>query len=138
MALVLKTSVSKDTKGSNPFHFNYLKNMIYKETILKNGENSGVIWSKCINIIKCGNKQVARLGDKVLISIFRSNSKKKIKNKKYIGLIISVKNFTKRFDGSFIKFFKNRILLLSENSIFKKETKDTNDTGRSRTNRKKI
>ena len=72
--------------------------MIYKETILKNGENSGVIWSKCINVIKCGNKQVARLGDKVLISIFRTYSKKKLKNKKYIGLIISVKSFTKRLE----------------------------------------
>lgn len=92
--------------------------MIYKQTILKNADNSGIYWSKCIKIDGSCNNTVARLGDKVLISIFRANLKKKNKKKKYYGLIISVKKFTKRLDGSYIKFFKNKILLLSDQLKF--------------------
>lgn len=91
--------------------------MIYKETILKNADNSGVIWSKCIKIEGTCNKTIARLGDRVLISIFRTNSKKKVKKKKYIGLIVAVKMFTKRLDGSYIKFFKNKVLLFSVDKL---------------------
>ena len=92
--------------------------MIYKETVLKNADNSGVIWSKCIQIIGNCNKNTARLGDKVLISVFRSNKKQKNKKKKYFGLIIAVKSFTKRGDGTYIKFFKNKLLLLSDQLKF--------------------
>ena len=51
--------------------------MIYKETILKNADNSGVVWSRCIQVEGTCNKNTARLGDRVLISIFRTSSKKK-------------------------------------------------------------
>ena len=92
--------------------------MIYKETILKNADNSGIIWSKCINVSGKCNKNTARLGDRVLISVFRAKAKKNNKKKKYHGLVISVKKFTKRKDGSYIKFFKNKVLLLSDQLKF--------------------
>jgi len=88
--------------------------MIYKETILKNVDNSGVTWSKCIHIKGTCNKKIANLGDIILISTFRIRSKKKIKKKKYVGLIVGAKNYTARLDGSFIKFFKNNVILLLE------------------------
>lgn len=91
--------------------------MIYKETILKNADNSGVVWSRCIQIEGTCNKNTARLGDRVLISIFRTSSKKNLKKKKYAALIVAVKNPTKRVDGCFIKFFKNKVLLLSSDQL---------------------
>ena len=59
--------------------------MIYKETILKNSDNSGVNWSKCIQVKGTCNKKIAKLGDMVLVCVFRTTSKKKLK-KKNIGL----------------------------------------------------
>lgn len=102
--------------GSSPLLDNIF--MIYKETLLKNADNSGIFWSKCIKIDGSCNTSTARLADRVLVSIFKANLKKKNKKKKYYGLIISVKSFTKRLDGSYIKFFKNKILLLSDQLKF--------------------
>lgn len=87
--------------------------MIYKQTLLKNADNSGVIWSKCIKIEGTNNIKRANLGDKVLISIFKISSKKKAKKKIYNGLIVAVNSWTKRLDGSYIRFFRNKVLLLS-------------------------
>jgi large subunit ribosomal protein L14 len=96
--------------GSSPL----IDIMIFKQTILKNVDNSGVTWSKCIHIEGRCNKNVGRLGEKILISTFRIKIKNKIKKKKYSALIIGTKRFTKRIDGSFIKFFKNKTILLSD------------------------
>lgn len=92
--------------------------MIYKQSVLKNADNSGVIWSKCIKIEGNNSIKRANLGDKVLISIFKISSKKKAKKKIYNGLIIAVNNWTKRLDGSYIRFFKNKVLLLSSELKF--------------------
>lgn len=88
--------------------------MIFKQTVLKNVDNSGVTWSKCIYVEGRCNKNMGRLGDKILISTFRIKIKNKIKKKKYSALIIGTKRFTKRLDGGFIKFFKNKTILLSD------------------------
>ena len=74
--------------------------MIYKETLLKIVDNSGVVWAKCIKVEGNCNKKIARLGDRVYCSVYKVVSKEKIKKKKYVALIVSVKNFTKRLDGS--------------------------------------
>jgi len=92
--------------------------MIYKETILKNADNSGINWSKCIQVKGTCNKKIGRLGDMILICVFRMSVKKKIKKKKYWAVISAVSGFTKRLDGSFVRFFKNKILLLSEQFKF--------------------
>ena len=92
--------------------------MIYKESILKNADNFGVIWSKCIKIEGKSNVRIARLGDRILISLFRLNRKKKIKKKLYVALLITTKIYTKRKDGTFLKFFQNRILMLSDQFKF--------------------
>jgi large subunit ribosomal protein L14 len=92
--------------------------MIYKQTILKNADNSGVVWSKCIKVQGTCNITTARLGDTVLVSIFKISSKKKAKKKIYMGLIVGVNNWSKRQDGSYIRFFKNKILLLSSELKF--------------------
>jgi hypothetical protein len=64
--------------------------MIYKEIILKNGENFEVNWSKYINLIKYGTK----LADKILSIFFLEWVLKK--NKKYVRLTIFVKSFKKK------------------------------------------
>ena len=92
--------------------------MIYKETILKNADNLGIIWSKCIKIEGKSNVQIARLGYRILITLFRVSRKKKIKKKIYVGLVITTKMYTKRKDGTFLKFFQNRVLTLSEQLKF--------------------
>jgi len=58
------------------------------------------------------------LGDRVLISVFRAVSKQKLKKKIYTGLIVGVTSFVKRKDGSFIRFFENNVLLLSDQLKF--------------------
>jgi large subunit ribosomal protein L14 len=58
------------------------------------------------------------LGYRILITLFRVSRKKKIKKKIYVGLVITTKMYTKRKDGTFLKFFQNRVLTLSEQLKF--------------------
>lgn len=90
--------------------------MIYPETILKVGDNSGAKTVKCLRII---NKPIANLGDMIKITLRRFlESKKLIKGKKYFGLVVSACKIKKRLNGYFLNFSKNRVLLFSDNTKF--------------------
>jgi ribosomal protein L14 len=54
-----------------------------------------------------------------LVTLKKILHRKKVKKRTiYIGLVISVKYWIKRFDGSYIKFFSNRILLFNKQFKF--------------------
>lgn len=87
---------------------------------LVRADNSGVKLMKCIRIPGGSFQKVAGLGQLIRVSIKRlDRSKKKVQKKKiYNALIVGLKYKTRRKDGTFVKFDKNRALILSEQNKF--------------------
>jgi large subunit ribosomal protein L14 len=66
-----------------------------------------------------GSPSKGGIGDLVLVTLSGFTNRKKVKKRViYLGLIISVQYWTFRPDGSFLKFFKNRILLFNRQYRF--------------------
>jgi large subunit ribosomal protein L14 len=93
--------------------------MLYKESKLQIVDNSGGKWVKCISVRKKGKNPVATTGMLILIVLKKISIKKKLKKRiRYIGLVVSTSYWILRFDGTFIKFFSNRVLLFNKNFKF--------------------
>ena len=90
--------------------------MIYKNTYLILADNSGPKKIKCLNVSK---KKIGFLADLLVVVIKKKFlKKKKIKKNILKCIIINVKWKSKRKNGSFLKFKKNKGLLLNNNLIF--------------------
>ena len=82
--------------------------MVQKNSIIKNGDNSGISFIRCIDILN-KNKE-SKLLDYIKFSIKKFSKYKKrriVKVKKsliYKGLILSINFFIQRKNGFFIKF----------------------------------
>jgi large subunit ribosomal protein L14 len=88
--------------------------MIQSGTKLSISDNSGGLLAKCTKVLNSKNKALGNVGDSVLTRIIKKKHSKKIKKKNmYYGLIVTVKSFTRRNDGTFIKFSSNKVLLFS-------------------------
>jgi ribosomal protein L14 len=119
--------------------------MIRVESKLKAADNAGGILFKCthifggfkrryaglgelISVVSYSRKSYARVTDKLKLSKTSKKVKKKrkIKNKKkkqpnlrpYLGLIISLRKSTRRKNGVYIKFDKNKIFTYTEPTKF--------------------
>lgn len=93
--------------------------MLIKETKINIADNSGAYLVNCICILKGTKHKKASLGNFIVVSIKKLKKKKKIEKKKtYYALIISIKNKTKRLDGSYINFKNNRALLFNDHLKF--------------------
>jgi large subunit ribosomal protein L14 len=89
--------------------------MVFKNSKLIVGDNTGIHKVKCIRIVKKKAKS-GTLGDLILVSIRKVGKKKNyIKKKIYFGLLINLRKKKKRLDGSYISFNQNSIITLSEN-----------------------
>ena len=92
---------------------------VYIGTKLICADNTDIKKVKCIKIYPHSNKKFSFLGDKIRIVIVKRLFKKAIiKKKLYLGLIISLKNSTKRLNGIYLKFDSNRSLTLTEDDKF--------------------
>ena len=93
--------------------------MLQVESKLKIVDNSGGKWCKCISVRKKGKKPSAKIGMLILIVLKKISSRKKVKKRiKYIGLIVGIRYWIKRLDGTFIKCFSNNLLLFSKQFKF--------------------
>jgi large subunit ribosomal protein L14 len=93
--------------------------MIQVESKLKIIDNSGGKWGKCISVKKKGKNPLATVGMLILVSLKKFSNRKKVNKRTiYIGLIAGINYWVKRIDGSFIKFFSNRLLLFNKQFKF--------------------
>ena len=82
--------------------------MVQKNSIIKNGDNSGISFIRCIDVLN--KKKESKLLDFIKFSIKKFSKYKKrriVKVKKsliYKGLILSINFFIQRKNGFFLKF----------------------------------
>lgn len=93
--------------------------MIQAESRLKIIDNSGAKWAKCILVKKKGKRVFGTVGILILVALKNFSNRKKV-NKRiiYLGLIASVVYWISRIDGTFVKFFSNRLLLFTKQFKF--------------------
>jgi ribosomal protein L14 len=81
-------------------------------------DNSGVNKVTCIANSKSGRQNKVRLGDYVVVSIYRGRYRKNFSYKKLCsGLILTLKRTIRRIPGYFIRFGENRILLFLQPEV---------------------
>ncbi|WP_259286276.1 50S ribosomal protein L14 [Candidatus Nasuia deltocephalinicola] len=88
--------------------------MIQNESYLTVCDNSGAKIVSCIKVLGSSKKKYAYLGEFLKVSVKKINTYSKIKRgETYNAILIrSVYNF-KRFDGSYISFNDNSVVLLN-------------------------
>ena len=87
--------------------------MVYKETILRVIDNSGVGLVKCIHIYGVGNRKYAKAGDLVLVSVFRVDRGSVIKKGKlFKAVVVRTVKESMRLGGESVKFSDNSVVLL--------------------------
>merc|ERR1711994_752330 len=95
--------------------------MVQKNSIIKNGDNSGISFIRCIDILN-KNKE-SKLLDYIKFSIKKFSKYKKrriVKVKKsliYKGLILSINFFIQRKNGFFIKFDNTKSIGFLNNKL---------------------
>lgn len=82
-------------------------------------DNSGAKIAKCLKNLKKINKQIVTVGDLIIVVLKKFKSKKKIvKRTIYIGLVVGIKYWLNRKDGSLIRFFDNYVLIYNKQFKF--------------------
>ncbi len=80
-------------------------------------DNSGAKLAKCIKLM--GKQKISTVGNLILVTLFKFISNKKVKKRTiYLGLIVGIVYWIVRNDGSYIKFFKNRVLIFNKTFKF--------------------
>jgi large subunit ribosomal protein L14 len=89
--------------------------MILRETMVYVGDNSGARRAKIIGFLGSFFKKHATITNFVIVAIQQRRLKRRFITKNiYLALIITVNKNIFRLNGFFIRFFRNKVLLLSE------------------------
>lgn len=93
--------------------------MITKGSYLVVSDNSGAKKVQCIHVLRNSWRRYARTGDTILVVAKKVTPAKKIVRKRvYRALLISTAKSFRRTKGQTLRFFKNRVLMLSDQNKF--------------------
>jgi large subunit ribosomal protein L14 len=80
-------------------------------------DNSGAKLAKCIKLM--GKQKISTVGNIISVTLLKFKNSKKVKKRTvYLGLIVGCSYWVSRIDGSFIKFFSNRVLVFNKSFKF--------------------
>lgn len=78
-------------------------------------DNSGAKTASCIKILGGSKKMIGKIGDKIIVSIKKTNILNKIKEGSvWKAILVRTKSRYKRSDGTIIRFGSNSIILLDK------------------------
>jgi len=96
--------------------------MIQERSILKVADNSGAKIVRCFRVLGGTRRRYAGIGDIVVASVQEAEPRKPVKKKDIVKVVIvRQKNPFRRFDGSYVRFGENAVVLIDD----KKEPKAT-------------
>lgn len=88
--------------------------MIQLRSILEVADNSGAKKVQCIRVIGGSHKRYAGIGDIVVVSIKEAIPESNIKKGSVAkAVVVRTKKETRRFDGSYIRFDQNAVVLIN-------------------------
>ncbi|MEX0715999.1 MAG: 50S ribosomal protein L14 [Planctomycetaceae bacterium] len=87
--------------------------MIQMQTKIDVADNTGAKTARCIKVLGGTRKRYAGLGDIIVVSIQKAIPGSPVKAGSVVrGVIVRVKQPTRRPDGSYVRFDKNAIVLI--------------------------
>ena len=87
--------------------------MIQTETMLEIADNSGARRVQCIKVLGGTHRRYAGLGDIVVASVKKSIAGSEVKTGTIVkGVIVRVRQSTRRGDGSYVRFDRNALVLV--------------------------
>lgn len=87
--------------------------MIQKGSVLRPTDSCGVFKVRVFHVYKGSKGRIAYIGDFVKVSVREIRPENPIKKKsKLVSILVRSSYINKRFDGSTIRFKKNRVVLL--------------------------
>jgi large subunit ribosomal protein L14 len=90
--------------------------MVQIKTKLIIADNSGGKYARCIRVY---DKKYGNLCDFIVVTLLIFDiTKKLVKKRKYIGLLISVKRWKSRLNGIYLRYSRNRMILFQEHDKF--------------------
>lgn len=89
--------------------------MVYKNTLVRNIDNSGAIIVKCIHILNRGPKSRANIGDILIVIVKTYRANKKVKKKEmFKAVVVRTRYKKKRVGGFFINGTTSAVILLNK------------------------
>jgi len=90
--------------------------MIQRQSILNVADNTGAKKVMCIGIPGASNSKIARVGDVIKVVIKQAAPTSSLKtHDKVDAVIIRAAKEKRRFDGSYIRFDDNAVVLINKN-----------------------
>lgn len=87
--------------------------MIQTETILTVADNSGAKTVQCIKVLGGTRKRYACLGDIIVVAVKTAEPRRTVKKHDVVrAVVVRQKKFTRRADGSYIRFGENAVIIL--------------------------
>ena len=89
--------------------------MIQQETELDVADNTGAKRVKCFKVLKGSKRRYAKVGDIIVCSVKEADPKSAIKKGEVVkAVIVRTKNYVRRNDGSFLRFFDNSCVIIDD------------------------
>jgi large subunit ribosomal protein L14 len=89
--------------------------MIQQETELDVADNTGAKRVKCFKVLGGSKRRYAKVGDVIVCSVKEADPKSSVKKGEVVkAVIVRTKNYIRRADGSFLKFFDNSCVIIDD------------------------
>jgi large subunit ribosomal protein L14 len=89
--------------------------MIQMQSTLKVADNSGAVVVQCIKVLGGSKKNIALLGEKIVVSIKKAHPRSKVKKGEvHMAVIVRTKTPVTRTDGGNVKFDSNAVVLINK------------------------
>ena len=89
--------------------------MIQQESELEVADNTGAKRVKCFKVLGGSKRRYARVGDIIVCSVKAADPKAAVKKGDVVrAIIVRTKFFTRRSDGSLIRFYDNSCVIIDD------------------------
>jgi large subunit ribosomal protein L14 len=89
--------------------------MIQQETELEVADNTGAKCVKCFKVLKGSKRRYAGIGDVIICSVKEADPKGVVKKGEVVrAVIVRTKNYIRRADGSFLRFYDNSCVIIDD------------------------
>jgi len=89
--------------------------MIQMQSRLKVADNSGALQVQCIKVLGGSKKNIAHIGEKIIVSVKKAYPNSKVKKGEvHTAVIVRTKSLITRPDGSNVKFDNNAVVLINK------------------------
>ncbi len=89
--------------------------MIQQETNLEVADNTGAKKVRCFKVLGGSKRRYARVGDVIICSVKEADPKGAVKKGEVVrAVIVRTKNYIRRPDGSFLRFYDNSCVIIDD------------------------